>query len=61
MKEGFRYGIICTNKKRLALKNMVSAINTEAECCLDPESRKKHRLILLGTLVTSSNFLLEFS
>ena len=38
---------------------MVSAINIEAECCLDPENRKKN-IILLGTLVISSNFLLEF-
>ena len=38
---------------------MVSAINIEAECCLDSENRKEN-IILLGTLVISSNFLLEF-
>ena len=33
-------------------------MNIEAECCLDPENRKEN-IILLGTLVISSNFLLE--
>ena len=40
---------------------MVSAINIKAECCLDPENRKKKHIILLGTLVISSNFLLDFT
>ena len=43
----------------LALKIMVLAINIETECCLYPENRKIS-IILLGTMVISSNFLLEF-
>ena len=46
-------------KKLRFKKHGVSAINIEAECCLDPENRKKN-IILLGTLVISSNFLLQF-
>ena len=38
----------------------MSAINIEAECCFDPKNKKNKHIILLGTLVSSSNFLLEF-
>ena len=32
---------VSIKKLSLSFKNVASAINNEAECCLDPENRKK--------------------